>query len=180
MESWWLNRVNSEGISQGDVIRDVPLGVSMKPPICLSKETGKKGKEIWAPLANISQTSDPKYFLFRGQIQPVVIVSHSCDLDKKQKKRVLVAPIRQMDSLPQDSHNDILAQRRRSSMPLPGIPVLGDYYADLRLISPVDRSYMDDDNRVASMTEQGLLRLQAQLAAFFLRLDLTAALSPQS
>jgi hypothetical protein len=32
---------------------------------------------------------------------------------------------------------------------------------------------MDGDNRAASMTEQGVKRLQAQLAAFFLRLDLT-------
>ena len=60
-------------------------------------------------------------------------------------------------------------QREWAFLPLPDVPELGDYYADLRLIHPVDRRFLRDDSRLASMTDEATLRLQAQLVGFFTR-----------
>jgi len=54
-------------------------------------------------------------------------------------------------------------------MPLPGVPQLGDYYADLRCLMWLDRKIVDQNKRIASMSEEGVLRLQAQLIGFFTR-----------
>ena len=93
------------------------------------------------------------------------VVSHDCDIDKEEKlARVLVAQMARLDGLP-EADRDAMVQRqtRRSKMPLPDVPGLGDYYADLRLISPVPLSFLGHDQRLASMSEAGGIRLRVQL-----------------
>ena len=65
----------------------------------------------------------------------------------------------------------VLEQRNRSFLPLTNVPGLdGDYYADLRSITYVDRRSLDA--RVASMSVTGLERLQDQIADFFIRIKI--------
>ncbi len=174
MTSWWRDTLNSEGLSQGDVIQEIPFGISLNPPLSLTKTTGKGGAELWKQ--GVSAVAGTKNFLFYGNTFHALVLSHSCDLDKHERKgRAIVAPIRPIDCLNSDDRTTVLCQSRRSLMPLPDIPTLGSYYADLRLISSVDRK-MIEDGRIASMSELGVQRLHAQLAVFFLRLDLTAAI----
>jgi hypothetical protein len=68
----------------------------------------------------------------------------------------------------------VLLQHQRSLVPLTNVPGLnGDFYADLRLSAPVERRIINA-NRVASMSAEGLERLQHQIADHFIRFDIPA------
>lgn len=173
MTSWWRDALNPQGLSQGDIIEKAPVAVSKVPPVSLIRTTGKKGIEIWQ---SGDADAELKSFLFTGNIFPVVVLSHSCDLDKKEKKaKVIVAPIRTINSLIDQVRDTVMKQSRRALMPLPEIPTLGTYYADLRMMAFIDRK-LTEQKRIASMTDMGGRRLQAQLVAFFTRLDATKPL----
>jgi len=166
MNNWWMDNLNPNGLSQGDIVADIPFGISVFPPSALSKQSGKGGTQIWQQC----KLENADHFLFKGQRTNAIVVSHSCDLDKKEvKARVLVAPIRRLETLTEEARELVLMQKRISLMPLPAIPTLDSHYADLRLITPIDRQFLTDVSRIASMTDSGVERLQAQLAAFFLR-----------
>lgn len=169
-DAWWREAPNPKGLSQGDVVGVLPFAVSPAPPIGLRKETARGGRAVWAEVEPPkAQATD---LLFKGQLVPGLVVSHSCDLDKNERKaRVLVVPTRELAALETVNRQQVLEQRRRALMPLPAIPSLGDRYADLRLMTAVDRGLLPDETRVASMTDHGVRRLQAQLASFFLRVD---------
>ncbi len=74
----------------------------------------------------------------------------------------------------------VLAQKRHSKMPLPGVPSLGDCYADLRMTTAVNRDHLDVKKRLASLSEAGVGRLRLQLIAFFTRLQANERLSQLS
>jgi hypothetical protein len=57
-------------------------------------------------------------------------------------------------------------------MYLPNMPGLGDMVADFRIITNVPRATINNNKRVASMTEEAQLRVQAQLVKFYTRRDL--------
>ena len=102
-----------------------------------------------------------------------IVVTHSCELDKDDgkpsRRRVLIAPIARIDTVPEEHQVQILSQANKALLPLPGLPELGDCYADFRIIFPVLREKVDSSRRLASMTPEAELRLQAQLVAFFVR-----------
>lgn len=168
MAAWWLPALNDEGLSQGDVLKPLPQAVSVFPTRRLQRKSLKGAPEAYVPTEDTSRD----YFLFRGAETEVLIISHSCDLDKNERKqRVLVSPIFRLDIVSKkDVRETILAQRRISLMPLPDLPELGDCYADLRLISSVPREFLTDERRLASMSEEGVVRLQVQLAYFLFRI----------
>ena len=56
-------------------------------------------------------------------------------------------------------------------MPLPGVPELGDYYADLREMTTVDREAVLLRERAASASEHGRNQIQQHLVLYFLRND---------
>jgi hypothetical protein len=177
MNSWWRSDLNPDGLSQGDIIKQSPIAFSPVPEVLLIKATGKGGLETWQQ--GISK-SKPQHFLYDGDFFPSIVLSYSCELDKKEKKgRVIVAPIRLIGNLEEKVRTDVLSQKRRALMPLPDVPELGTYYADFRMMSVINRKGMDE-NRLASMTESGVMRLQAQLVAFFTRLDVTALQGQES
>src|SRR5262245_28894341 len=122
--TWWRSQLNPEGLSQGDVIEPVPVAVPVVPPTRLKRTTAKGDAEVWRATTDEEQ----RHWLFTGQAAYVLVVSHSCDLDKNEKKgRVLVAATRRLDDLDDATRSRVLAQGRRSLMPLPAIPELGDY-----------------------------------------------------
>jgi hypothetical protein len=103
------------------------------------------------------------------------VISHSCEIDKLKETgegRVLVAPVLSIDGLEPEMRTTVLQQEHLALLPLPEIPTLGTHYADLRLITPVERSLIKDSERIASMTEQGPDRLYAQVFKFIMRKEL--------
>jgi len=58
-------------------------------------------------------------------------------------------------------------------MVLPDIPEIGIHYVDFQVQVTVDRRIIDARRRVASMSDNGVERLRAQLVAYFLRLELS-------
>lgn len=168
--SWWSPNLKS-ALSQGDVLSPILIGSSSTPPTYLSKQNSKGGL-LWGPTIEWRPEGDQTgYFLARGRVIHGIVISHDCEIDKKTKRsRILVAPISQISKVQDEtSRQAILEQRRYALMPLPEIPNLGDYYADFRLLTVVDRTNADQSIRLASMSEDGVLRLQAQLIAFFTR-----------
>lgn len=154
-------------LSQGDVRTMVPIAPVLHPLSTL----GKKNAGLWEQLSDWSEDRDGmSHCLARGKRPSVIVVSHSCELDKPQRKsRVLVAPVNLATTLDAKQKEVIFAQKRISLMPLPDVPSLGDCYADLRSIMSVDRSFLDEAARVGVLSDDWVLRLQAQLVAFFSR-----------
>ena len=174
---WWGAAPHPE-LSQGDIVRDLPLGASTYPRVFLSPSE-LKGDRIWCPCQSWQADRDGLgHFLARGRFIAALVLSHSCELDKKERRgRVQVAPVASIGGIDEKNRQAIMAQRRISLMPLPGVPQLGDCYADLRIMSSIDRRLIAEAERVAGMTEGGVQRLQAQLVAFFTRKDLDAAVA---
>lgn len=176
--AWWASSLNSKGLSQGDVIATVPICSPQHPITYLSRDTRSiKGRVFWPESEKLEpfKTDRTGLLISRGPLIQALVISHSCELDDKPDVgKVLVAPIAVLDErVPVERRGDILAQKRRAFMPLPGIPDFGDCYADLRCICFLDRKFIPDSHRQFSMTDDALLRLQAQLIAFFTRFDPT-------
>lgn len=177
MSSWWRPTLNPKGLSQGDLIADMPHGLSVVPPVLLKSKTLAGGVRAWTE--HVAEPSDAtQKFLYEGRFAPLLVVSHGCDLDKQKKKpKVLVALVRPITALNEVDRLQVMEQRTKSKMPLPGAPGLGDMYADLRIITTVERSAITEGARLASMTDDAVLRLQVQMGVFFLRLT-SATLAP--
>jgi hypothetical protein len=94
-------------------------------------------------------------------------------LDKHRENRttLLIAPVRPLSTVPSDTAKAILANRKFAAIPLVGLPQLGDAYADLRLISPLDRKVADDITRLRSMTDAAVEFLRIRVVHFFARAD---------
>lgn len=169
---WWGPL--EDKLSQGDVLSAIPFGAVLHPTTYLAKRTVKPNVFQWAPTDQVEE-----HTLARGRGAPCIVLSHSCELDKDEKKgRVIVAPIAPIDRVTEAAARDaILAQRRFSMLPLPDIPNMGTFYADLRVMTSVYRAHCNDAKRVASMSDEGRFRLAVQLVAFFGRQDASELLS---
>lgn len=158
-------------LSQGDIVDAVPVGVAVDPIQFLKKASLKGGKPGWMVSSKPqSKEGNLEYWPTRGRLVPVVVLSHSCDLDKPDRRaRVVVAPVTGASGLTSSAWMTILSSGRRAMLPLPGLPGLGDAYADLRLTCTVDRSYIDTCARLASMSAPGVTRLQVHFVGFVAR-----------
>jgi hypothetical protein len=134
-----------------------------------------KGKRVWPQSSELDlfKTDQQGLYVARGRLRLAIVVSHSCELDDKPDvRRVLIAPISPLSQVEDaDARTRILERKRRAFMPLPGVPGIGDHYADLRCITYVDRKLITESRRKSSMTDEGVVALQAQLIAYLTRLD---------
>ena len=163
--SWWAEQLQGK-LSQGDIVADLPIFHATLPVRHLKKTTYKNNTSGWV------ESDDPKGdFLATGKQSSAIVISHSCDLDKR-KGRVIVAPIASIASVPDEHRQKILEQKHYALMPLPDIPGIGTYFADLRSISVLHREIVESNRRIASMSEIATKRLQIQIIAFFTRLEL--------
>ncbi len=171
--SWWAPQIKPE-LSQGDVLSPVLIGSPAVPETFLSNRHVKGGELGWFPSSNWQPDGNGRgSFLGKGRIIHGIVVSHDCELDKKRRgARVLVAPISSLEKLSPVHSQPIIEQKSYSKMPLPGIPQLGDYYVDLNCLMWLDREIVDRVKRIASMSEDGVTRLHAQLFGFFTRKQL--------
>ncbi len=178
--SWWAPALNPKGLSQGDLISGLLVGTvygpADGPPVVFlgRNKTHPKGKGVHWPqrdaLDPFSSDSTGLY-IARGKIVRALVVSHSCELEKKDNARVLVAMTGLLSTVQDPAKQAaILEQRRRAFMPLPDVPGAGDHYADLRTIAYVERKQIPDSSREQSMTEEAVVRLRAQLIEYFTRM----------
>lgn len=155
-------------LSQGDIVRLTPLATLPFPSTMLEKTTLSGGRVAW------SQVSEPKKsdvtFLAEGRYLDIIVLSHSCELDKSERKsRVTVAPVLTASALPDEAKKTIFEYRRLSLLPLPNVPGIGDSYADLRLAQAIDRRHVDNATRLVSMTADGVALLKRHIVGFFAR-----------
>ena len=175
--TWWAETLNPLGLSQGDILSPIPLGPTKYPPIFMGRDVFTKpgtSKNYWPERAEIElfKKDNTGLFIARGRLSHSIVVSHSCEVENKPDiDRALVAPIAPLDRISDPaSRARVINQERRAFLPLPAIPGLGDYYADLRVITAVDIEFVRAANREASMSDDGLIRLKAQLIEFFTRI----------
>ena len=154
----------------------MPIGTAYPPITYLGRETyPRKGTDYWPQRKAIEtfKTDGTGLYVARGRVTRALVVSHSCELDDKpdvtRVLMALIAPLSQVEN--ERARARILEQKRRALLPLPDLPELGDHYADLRCIAYVDRKLVTDAQREFSMSDDGVIRLRAQLIEFFTRLD---------
>lgn len=175
---WWSTKLEAR-LSQGDVLKELLLGAAARPLVFLAKAS-VGGKRVWEERSDFEPDNDGLgHFLARGRLVPAIVVSHDCTMDNDgQRSRIAVAPMAPLSTLRNldpKYKEAVLNQEQRSLLPLTNLPGLnGDFYADLRLITPVDRRVVDATTRVASMSAEGLERLQHQLADYYIRIDIPA------
>ncbi len=166
MDAWWASTPDPR-LSQGDIVAPVPIGALAHPPTAIKKATFKGDVSGWA----YDHGDSPERYVYRGDPGPVVVLSHSCEIDKNEKKRrILVAPIFSATRLG-EQWATVQDGRRYSLMPLAGLPKIGDSYADLRLIQSLDRRILDGAEKIAGMTAEGLMAVQRHIVSFFIRDD---------
>ncbi len=173
---WWRPALNPEGLSQGDILSGILVGSPNEPKAFLGRDKwSNRGREYWpqVPELDTYRTDGTGLYVSRGKRCYGLVLSHSCEIDKnKDRGRVLVAlvsPIEQVSDV--KVREGILAQKRRAFMPLPDVPGVGTCYADLRQINFVAQNSLSENDRMASISDDGLVRLHAQLVAFFTRVD---------
>jgi hypothetical protein len=173
----WAGELNPLGLSQGDIVTALPIGTTYVPITYMGRNSwprqvdGVERKYLPQEDSLVEFPGDTSgLFLARGRILHSIVISHSCEIDNKpdRRGRVVVAPIASLAPLEEKVRDNILGGERRAFMPLRGIPNLGDYYADLRNTSYLDRKIIGD--RMVSMNNDGVAYLQIHVIAFFSRL----------
>ena len=173
-KSWWAPHLKAE-LSQGDVLAPVLIGSVQHPILYLKKgPVLKVNVQSWVPSSDfISNPGDGLgNFLGKGRVVNAIIVSHDCEIEKPRRgTRILIAPASPLTNVTDTNHRQkIMEQKHFALLPLPGIPKLGDCYADFRLLMWVDKKLVEDaGKRIASMTDEAVIRLHAQLIGFFTR-----------
>lgn len=170
MSGWWSAQLHAQ-LSQGDVVAELPTTLCKFPVVHLRKQQFPKGITGWVPVDTpvLDKTDQSFNVLAKWRSSVSLVVSHSCDLDKPNNTRVLTVPIFEMSTLTPDEQVEVKAQAQIARVPLPDIPGLGLAYADLRLMNATPRQSLSAGKRLLSVTDNGLLRLQAHLVEFFLR-----------
>lgn len=172
---WWLPSP-TDVLSQGDVFIGLPIGCIGVPPKYLQK-VGLKGnapggwQEVleWKPDHNGVGS-----YLTRGKLASAIVLTYGCDVDKQRRThRIVVAGVNAIASLSAEEQAIVMGQDAYHSMPIPGIPQLGDCYIDFRLTTFLPKEIVDSAKKVSSMTDQAVLLLQARLVAFFTRIDIS-------
>ncbi|HVT34253.1 MAG TPA: hypothetical protein VHE37_01615 [Nevskiaceae bacterium] len=143
--------------------------VSRTPQQYLQRQT-VKGGTAWYVRDNALLTDQRIHLLAWGhEALAVLVLSHGCEIDKKNSARVLVAPVQKIDALEEPVRTKVMSQQDWSLMPLPNVAGLGDCFADLRLITPLQKPVLESCRKYSSMTDAAVARLKAQIHAFFFR-----------
>jgi hypothetical protein len=177
-EGWWEPDPADE-LNQGDVLIGVPFIVPATPiqPLVYQALPGGRGFGYVAGSEKPGKDGRSNY-LASGRTGAVLLLNHSCDIDKPQNRRLVCLDVRAVDELNPDQREVVRSGRSRNQLFLPSVPTLGDCFVDMRTLSVVPRDVINNATRVAVMTNTARHRLQAQVVEFFLRLDLDEILAP--
>lgn len=173
----WADRLNPQGLSQGDILADAAVGSTKVPLTFLATSgyTDKRQKTVWTQYDDLQpMANEPSgNWVMKGRIGRALVITHSCDLDDLQdSERVLVAPVWEATQISNPEHRQRIVEGRRATfIGLPGVPGIGDCYADLRSICPLDRHLFSAGQRHCSMTDEAVIHLQAGIALYFTRIE---------
>jgi hypothetical protein len=173
----WADQLNPQGLSQGDILVDVPVGSTKVPLTYLASSgyTDKRQRTVWTQYDDLQpMANEPSgHWIMKGRVTRALVVTHSCDLDDVQdSERILVAPVWEATQVSDPEHRQRIVQGRRATfVGLPGVPGVGDCYADLRSICPLDRHLFSAAQRHCSMTDDAVLQFQAHIALYFTRIE---------
>lgn len=146
------------------------------PVVHLRHATMAKNAPGWAETKDPVQKGDRRHMLAAGRMQLALLLSHGCEIDKN-KGRMLVAPIALLLTVEPAHQFEIMGNRRWAQMPLPGVPDIGDCFADFRSATSVDAASVRAEDRVAMMTDDARHHLMARLVGFLTRLALPRSAS---
>jgi hypothetical protein len=182
-----------EQLCQGDLFEDVP-SVLLKPPLqVLRKQTMAGGRDTWNV---IEYSTDPRpekagkgatqaspsisVDFKKGeqvpafcQVTRAMLLTHGCEIDKDKKHR-LVALVRPLGMVPLPDCDTIRNNQKFSYFHLPADPVrrIEEGYVDFRRLTCVAPELLDQRPRLASLTDESVAALGAQLFRFLTRRDL--------
>jgi hypothetical protein len=137
-----------------------------KPVELVEKRTFAKGVPGW--VATKRESSATKA-LVHMRNAPGLLLSHGCTIDKGGR-RVTFALVEKMTALDSSHHEALRAQEMASYVFLPSVPGLGDCFADFRVLVTVPADFLEDE-RVAKMTPEAKLLLEAKLIHFYTRIN---------
>ena len=110
------------------------------------------------------------YYLSRGREAFAIVLSQSCEIDKKGSKApVLVAPVLPLaQTVPDVQVRQLIREGRRYAFfPLNELEGhIDESYVDLRAVSFFPRAVLDASDRIGSATDVGAGRLVAHLVGF--------------
>lgn len=173
---WWLSALPTE-LNQGDIFADIAFMESLHPRVHLKAgATLKGGDQPWVDAkAQPAIGEHESKWLAMGPPQFGMLLNHGCDLDKGTNKRCVLVPVISISRIPPDQHQNVIAQRSIPLMYLPDVPGCGDMVADFRIVANIPRKTINGSKRIASMTPDAQLRMQAQLIKFYTRTDFPQA-----
>lgn len=175
MPAYWAEAL-AEEISQGDLLDGAWIGTSASPRVGLKKApTKSKGGVSWDESVWTSDANNLGHFLARGRKVHALVLSQSCEIDKKGGVLpVLLAPIFPLSVIQSEEIRQKTRMGERFAFlyldPIEG--VIEESYVDLRAITYVPRAVVDQCTRKASAGVDGTDRLSAQLVAFFTRISM--------
>ena len=196
---WYDNGPGLAEFSQGDILRGLPFpmwptfqpeanfdkwailrplrsgNLSSKAPMnrLPNQYEARAQRDVPDSFSNLERT---EYVASQCQLQNVIILSRSCSLDNPKRKHIVVAPVREIESLPEAQRSeDKLKGLRANDIPqyfyLPETKGMRESFAELLMMTYMHRKFLDDDNvrelLIARLSSFGTMRLQMQLAEHF-------------
>lgn len=170
---WWQNTLRSD-LSQGDLLEGIPFVLAPMPVRYMKKQTVKTYGDGWfASLEPFKDSGGRTVLLAAGAVTTGIVLSHDCESDKREfSKTLILARVEPITTAPPEHRQGIIDQQSTPRMFLPGVPGLGDCYANFRTVATVDREVIKGAKRIASMADEARTLLAARLVEFFVRLTL--------
>jgi hypothetical protein len=103
----------------------------------------------------------------------VIILSHTCDIDKPTQKIVLVCAIRPFSELNPGQDKDIIKGRIRNAMHVKPVGEMGDSFIDFRFTFRVNKEFLQEAEKngakIASLMDDAQLALIEYFRRFLAR-----------
>jgi len=115
------------------------------------------------PLIDSAKPSDPP------KDYNVIILSHTCDIDKPTQKQVLVCVVKSFSVLKPGQDGDVRKDRVRNVMYLRTIKNLGEVFVDFRCEFRLNKEVLSEGDKIISLTDQGQLALAHYFYRFLVR-----------
>lgn len=177
-------------LCQGDIIANLAHVVHRPPLRALRPFSAKGGKQAFSPhvydvhRTPATQLDVPKGgFRFQSpegelgvasvQMTLGMVISHGCDVDKRDSKNWLIAMIRRLAVLSEDDWPAIRDGTQKRAFYL---PAYGDHipegYVDFRRITCIQKQPLEELNRIVGLTDEAVEDLHWHMFRFITRREI--------
>src|SRR6266568_2258180 len=102
-----------------------------------------------------------------------IVLSHSCEMDKDFKHRI-VALIRPLGNVPSEGQEIIRANDNFSACYLPAFgEIMGESYVDFSRITTLHPDFLQNAERIVSLTDKAVKYIQTQFFRYLTRRDVS-------